>query len=529
MQTQDSQDKQAAKLRTMTTQPVRKLIIRLAIPTMISMMITSIYNMADTYFVGQIPEEPDPVTETAAEAETDALTPEMAAAQTAEAEAPLAAETAAETADIAETETEEETVSTATSATAAVGVAFPLMAIIQAFGFMFGHGSGNYISRALGRQDTREAEKMAATGFFMALIAGSLLMTLGLIFLEPLLSVLGAQDQILPHARAYIRLILIGCPWMASALVLNNQLRFQGNALFGMIGITTGGIINMGLDPLFIFGLGMGVSGAALATIVSQFISFCLLWIGARRSDNLKIRLKNFSPRPHYFKELFRGGAPSLFRQGIGSVATACLNNAAVIHGPAAVAAMSIVSRIMMIANSLVIGFGQGFQPVCGFNYGSRRFDRVREGYRFCVQYSTLFLLAAAALGACFAPNLLGLIRNDPRVIRTGALALRLQCITLPFFGFIMISNMMMQTTAHTFQASATALARQGLFFLPLILVLPNWLGLLGIQLAQPIADAMTLALTAVMVSQVFRKMNQLEKSPEETSGQPGKQGEKMP
>ncbi len=454
------QSRQEKKYVTMTTAPLEKLILRLAVPTMISMMITSIYNMADTFFVGQI-------SGGAAEA---------------------------------------------TSATAAVGVAYPLMAVIQAFGFMFGHGSGNFISRALGSQKTGDAERMAATGFFSALLAGMLLTALGLLFLEPLVRLLGSTDTILPYAMAYVRLILIGCPWMTASLVLNNQLRFQGNALFGMIGIVSGGVINMLLDPLLIFVLDLGVSGAALATIISQAIAFCLLYAGMWKSDNLKIRLKNFTPTPRFFAEMFKGGAPSLFRQGIGSVATALLNNAAAAFGDPAIAAMSIVSRVMMFANSLVIGFGQGFQPVCGFNYGAKKYDRVRRGFRFCVKYASLFLLCAAVLGELFAPAILGWFRgDDPEVIRIGALALRLQCVTLPTFGFIMIANMMMQTTAHTFQASLTALARQGLFFLPLILLLPLFLGLLGIQIAQPLSDLFTLCLTFLMQRQVMRGMERVE------------------
>ncbi|MBR1584521.1 MAG: MATE family efflux transporter [Clostridia bacterium] len=444
----------------MTTAPVEKLILKLAVPTMVSMMITSIYNMADTFFVGQI------------------------AAGGAE----------------------------ATSATAAVGVAFPLMAIIQAFGFMFGHGSGNFISRALGRKDTAEAEKMASTGFFMALLCGIGLMALGLLFLHPLVKLLGSTETILPHATAYIRLILIGCPWMTASLVLNNQLRFQGNALFAMIGIGSGGLINMGLDPLFIFVFDMGVSGAALATILSQFISFCLLLVGTLKSDNLKIKWKNFTPKPHYILEMLRGGAPSLFRQGIGSVATTVLNNAAAAFGDPAIAAMSIVSRVMMFANSLVIGFGQGFQPVCGFNYGAKQYGRVRRGFFFCVKYSTIFLCCMAALGLIFAPAVISFFRaDDPAVIEIGALALRLQCITLPTFGYVMIANMMMQTTAQTMRASIVALGRQGLFFLPLIAVLPMILGLLGIQIAQPIADACTFILALILQTGLLRKIKRLE------------------
>lgn len=457
---QQTQDKQTQKFMTMTQTPVKKLILKLAVPTMASMMITSIYNMADTFFVGQINDGS----------------------------------------------------AAATSATAAVGVAFPLMAVIQAFGFMFGHGSGNFISRALGSQKAEEAEKMAATGFFFALIAGFALMALGLLFLEPLARLLGSTDTILPYALDYVRLILIGCPWMTASLVLNNQLRFQGNALFAMIGIGTGGLLNMALDPLFIFTLDMGVSGAALATILSQFVSFCLLFIGTRKSDNLNIHLKNFTPKAHYFLEILRGGSPSLFRQGIGSVATTCLNNAAAAFGDPAIAAMSIVSRVMMFANSLVIGFGQGFQPMCGFNYGAKKYGRVREGFSFCVKYSLIFLTLAAIVGEIFAPQIIALFRrDDAEVIRVGALALRVQCATLPTFGYIMIANMMMQTTAQTFRASFLALARQGLFFLPLILALPPFLGLFGIQIAQPIADLMTFLVTLVFQTGLLRQMKQME------------------
>ena len=454
----NAQETKDPKFITMTETPVKKLILKLAIPTMVSMMITSVYNMADTFFVGQI--------------------------STGSAEA--------------------------TSATAAVGLAFPLMAIIQAFGFMFGQGSGNFISRALGSQKTDEAERMAATGFFMALIAGTLLMTLGLLFLHPLVILLGSTETTLPYALSYVRLILIGCPWMTASLVLNNQLRFQGNALFAMIGIGTGGLLNIALDPLFIFALDMGVSGAALATIVSQFVSFSLLFLGTRKSDSLNIRLRNFTPNSHYVLEMLRGGAPSLFRQGIGSVSTTCLNNAARVFGDPAIAAMSIISRVMMFANSLVIGFGQGFQPMCGFNYGAKKYGRVREGFFFCVKYSTIFLLGAAVLGEIFAPQIIALFRrDDAEVIRIGTTALRLQCLTMASFGFCSLSNMMMQTTAQTTRASLVALARQGLFFLPLILILPLFWGLFGIQIAQPIADVMTLTFCMILQGGLLRKLKE--------------------
>ena len=254
------------KRKYLTEEKIPTLVLNMAVPSIISMLITSFYNMADTFFVGQI----------------------------------------------------------GTTATAAVGVIFPLMSIIQALGFTFGHGSGNYISRKLGQGEVEDAKKMAATGFVSALIAGAIFGLVGLIFLDGLVGILGATPTIAPYARQYAMYILIGTPFMASSLVLNNQLRFQGSAFFGMIGMGVGAVLNIALDPLFIFVLDMGVSGAALATILSQIVSFCLLLRGCTRGGNIAISLKNFSPSWAHYKEIARGGTPSLFRQGLGSVATIC-------------------------------------------------------------------------------------------------------------------------------------------------------------------------------------------------------------
>ena len=309
----------------MTQTPIPKLICQLAVPTIISMLVTSFYNMADTFFVGKIN----------------------------------------------------------TSATAAVGVVFPLMAIIQAFGFFCGHGSGNYISRQLGAQNFEDASRMSATGFVTAFVLGLCILGVGFAFTDPLLYIMGSTETILPYARDYMRIILLGAPYMTASLVLNNQLRFQGSAFYSMIGITFGAVLNVGLDPLFIFVFDMGVAGAAWATILSQFVSFCLLIAGTFRGGNLKLNLRNFSPSLKYYKNIVKGGTPSLCRQGLGSFATICLNLMAGPYGDAAIAAMSIVTRITQFANSIVIGFGQGFQPVCGFNYGAKLYARVREGFWF--------------------------------------------------------------------------------------------------------------------------------------------------
>ncbi len=442
---------QEEKFKTMTESPIRPLIVKLAIPTMISMLVTSFYNMADTYFVGKL----------------------------------------------------------GTSATGAVGVVFSVMAIIQAVGFFFGHGSGNYISRALGAHELENAANMAATGFVSAFIGGTVIMIGGLIFLEPLAIALGSTETILPYAKDYLRWILIGAPYMTASLVLNNQLRFQGNAVYAMIGLVSGAVINIGLDPLLIFAFDMGVSGAALATIISQLVGFIILFIGIRRSNAIDIKLKNFKPTIARYKIILNGGSPSLFRQGLNSVATICLNVAARGYGDFAIAGMSVVTRIMQFANSCLIGFGQGFQPVCGFNYGAKKYNRVREGFWFCVKLSTLVLLILAAIFFAFAPQVVALFQSDEQVVAVGRIALRLQCITFPLAGWVVMSNMMSQTIGKAIPASFLAAARQGLFFIPAVLILPHLFGLTGVEVSQAVADLISFSVAVPIVLKILREMKE--------------------
>ena len=392
--------------------------------------------------------------------------------------------------------------------TGSVGGVFALMAIIQAVGFFFGHGSGNFISRELGKHNYEEASNMAATGFFSALAAGLLICVLGQIFLEPLAYLLGSTDTILPYAKAYLRVILIGAPWMTASLVLNNQLRFQGSTAYAMVGIASGAVLNIGLDPLLIFVFGMGVAGAAWATIFSQFVSFCLLLIGCTKGGNLHIHISRVQLKWSYYAMIIKGGLPSLARQGLASVATICLNQAARSYGDAAIAAMSVVQRIMMFGASAMIGFGQGFQPVCGFNYGARLYHRVKEGFWFCVKTSTVFLFAVGTLGFIFAPQLVALFRDDPQVIAYGATALRFQCVTFCFQGWVVMSNMMLQTIGRTAPATFLAMARQGVFFIPLVWILSAAFGMLGIQMTQTVSDCLTLICAIPIQLKVLRELS---------------------
>ena len=443
-------DAQEEKYLKMTTPPVEKLICRLAVPCIVSMLVTAFYNMADTYFVGMLKSN---------------------------------------------------------AATGAVGVVFSMMAVIQAVGFFFGQGSGNFISRELGKKHYQEASQIASTGFFSALATGLLICILGQLFLEPLALFLGSTQTILPYTQAYLRVILLGAPWMCASFVLNNQLRFQGSASYAMVGIVTGALVNIVLDPILIFGLDLGVAGAGWATILSQLLSFCLLLAGTRKGGNIPIRLRNFRFSGHYYLWIFKGGVPSLARQSLASVATICLNNAAMAYGDAAIAAMGVVQRIMMFGASAMLGFGQGFQPVCGFNYGAGLYARVRRGFWFCVRVSTAGLLVISALGYAFAPRLIALFRDDALVVEYGAAALRYQCLTFCVQGWVVISNMMQQSMGKTVPATFLSIARQGLFFIPLVWILNGVLGFTGIQLTQPAADVITFLCAVPIQLQVLRKM----------------------
>lgn len=434
--------------------PVNRLIPRLAVPTIISMLVTSIYNMADTFFVSQL----------------------------------------------------------STSASGAVGVMFSAMSMIQAIGFTLGMGSGNHISRSLGNRDEERAGVFAATAFYTAAIIGVGILAVGTLFSRQLVFFLGATETIAPYAQDYARYILIGAPFMMTSFVMNNILRSQGNAVFAMVGITVGGILNMILDPLLIFGLDLGISGAAIATMVSQIISFCILLYQCNaRPDCIKIQLSKFRPSGKVYGEILHAGLPSFCRQGLASAAAVILNFAAGPYGDAAIAAMSIVTRFMMFINSSLIGFGQGFQPVCGFNFGAERYDRVLEAFWFCVKVAVIMLTVFGIVSFGISrPIITAFRREDLQVIEIGTLALRLQLLTMPFQAWVIMVNMLTQSIGYGFRASLVAMGRQGLFLIPALLIFPKLFGILGLQMAQPIADMLTFVLATVIVSGILKELRQM-------------------
>ena len=430
-----SDDRSALQFRRMTETPIPQLVLSLAAPTILSMLITSIYNLADTFFVGQI----------------------------------------------------------STSASGAVGIVSSLMAILQALGFMLGHGSGSIISRSLGSQNTDAATRFASTSFFTALVFGGIITVAGLLTLPDFMMLLGSTETILPHACAYARYILLAAPIMMSSLVMNNILRYEGKASFAMIGLVTGGLLNIALDPLFIFGLGMGTAGAGLATALSQTISFCILLSMFLRGKTVsQFRLSAVTREARDFGRILLGGAPSFGRQGLNSIGGMLLNLAARSYGDAAVAGMSIVSRIFMFIISVAIGVGQGLQPVASFNYGARKYRRVRQAAIFTIEAA--FCMLVVLVGLCWVNGdaLIRLFRDDPAVTAVALPAFHYQCLAMLLQPIIVVANMTFQSVGASGRATFLACCRQGVFFIPLILILPRTHGLFGVEICQPIADVLT-------------------------------------
>jgi len=437
--------------RYLTETPIPTLIWQLSAPAIISMLVTGIYNSADTYFVGRI----------------------------------------------------------STQATAAVGLVFTVMAIIQALGFFCGHGSGNLLSRLLGAGETEKANEIAATGFALALLIGLAVAGAGNRYATELADFLGATDSAREDTIAYMRIILLGAPFMTGQFVINNQLRFQGSAFYAMLGLMCGAVINIGLDPLLMFVCGLGIRGAAIATVSGQMVSFAALLVGSSRGQNIRLHLKNVRLTGENLAQIVNGGMPSLMRQGMAAVSTLLLNRFAKLYGgDAAIAGMSIVSRILMLQVSALIGFGQGYQPVCSYNYGAGLYARVKEGYRFCVRYGTVMLTVSGAVCLLAARPIVGWFRDDPEVVAVGTAALRWQAAVLPLLAASILTNMMLQASGKGLKASITSSARNGIFFIPLILILPRCFGLAGVEMTQAWADVLTFILCVPIARAELRAMD---------------------
>ena len=443
-----SDDSSQIQFDKMTKMPVERLVLTLGFPTTISMLVTNLYNMADTFFVGKL----------------------------------------------------------GTSASGATGVVFALMAIIQAFGFMLGHGAGSNISRLLGKRKVEAARTFSATSFYLSLLCGFGIMGLGFLFQDPLMRLLGSTDSILPYAKEYSAYILLAAPAMASSCVMNNILRYEGRAAYAMLGLTSGGLLNIAGDYILIFGLDLGITGAGISTAVSQYISAVVLllpFVRGKVQSRLSPRYVTRNGKDMW--NIISVGMPSMMRQGLSSISVMILNGCAAVYGDAAIAAMSIVSRVTNFLFCVGLGIAQGFQPVSAFNYGAKKYSRVKAAFRFTLLFGTLFLSVMAVIGFVFAKPVVTLFREDAQVISIGIVALRAHCISLVFMPLSVCGNMLFQSIGKSGRAIFLASTRSGLIFIPVLLLSSHFFGLFGIQTAQAVSDVLSSVVTAPLVWQFFQ------------------------
>ena len=415
----------------MTQTPVAKLIVQLGVPTTISMLITSIYNMADTYFVGTLGE----------------------------------------------------------SAQAATGVLFTLQAIIQGVAFMLGQGSGTFISKELADKNTGKASMYVSSSFFAGGLVGLLITVVGLCILEPMVLFLGSTETILPYAKDYGLWVLLSCPFVICSMILNNALRFEGCAFYAMFGLTAGGLLNIFGDYVLVMKLNMGVYGAGLATAISQTVSFVILLIMFRKMAQSKIRAGSISKEFRTYLSICRVGLPSLIRQSLNSVSNGVLNNLTKAFGDAAIAAMSVVSKFSMFLMCVGLGMGQGFQPVAAFNYRAKKYDRVKKGLVFLICYALILVGGFSVLTMLFPEQVIAVFQKKQAVIEIGSVALRNYAFGMIFMALSVPVNMLYQSIQQPTISSILSLIRSGAITIPMLLIFVPMLGLTGIQIAQPTAD----------------------------------------
>lgn len=435
----------------MLTSPVEKLVCRMALPTILGMLATAVYSMTDTFFIGLLKDA---------------------------------------------------------ALTAAVGIVFYFMSLVQAVGFLFGYGSGNYIARCIGGDDEESAGRMAATGFLFAVGTGLVIAGAGYVFLPKLIELLGggASAALQKACREMLRVFLTGVPGMTGALCLYNQLRLEGSVGSAIKGMGMGMLLNMVLDPIFILGFHMGVSGAALATVIGQYAALFVLWAISFRGEHIPVKPVQYTIEKTILRELFCGGSPNFLRQSITTLSGILLNHVAGSYGDTAIAAFAVTNRILSMLTAGVIGFGQGYQSVCAVNFGAGKMERVKRGFYFCVFVSTAVLTAAAVGAAAFAPGLVGIFAKEEAVRMLGVRILRYECLALPFMGYTTLAGMFLQNIGQFGRAAAVTTLRQGSLFIPLLVSLSLLMGLHGIVLAQPVADFLAFPIALVITVGQMKK-----------------------
>lgn len=425
--------------------PILPLLIRMSVPTIIGMLIVMIYTLTDTFFVGLLDNK---------------------------------------------------------SMTAAIGVVFSFVSMIQAVGFWFGYGSGNIMSKKLGEQDDKEAAVISSLAIAFSILIGFLITVFSWIFLLDLSKFIGgnASEHLLKFTMEYLKVIIIGIPFSLYSTTLYNQLRLCGNVKDGMIGLLLGIFSNMILDPIFIFGLKFGFVGAGYATLTGQIVSCISLTILAKRNESFSISWKNVTCSKERIYHILVGGMPNFSRQVITSISLVLLNRVAASYGDSIIAAFTVSSRIVAIAYMIMIGWGQGFQPICAMNYGAKKYNRVQSAFTLTVVVGTIFLILSATLLYLFSEHFIRMLSKDDEVIFIGVQILRMQCISMPLLGYFAVSSMLMQNIGKYFWSLFISISRQGIFYIPLLYLLSNFYGELGIYLLQPVSDILSFLLAVFIV-----------------------------
>ena len=444
-------DKKGSRRTAILNEPILPLLVKTSVPTIIGMMVMVIYNLTDTFFVGMLNNK---------------------------------------------------------SMTAAIGVVFSFMSFMQAIGFWFGYGSGNRMSKKIGEDEEQEAEILSSVGILLAIVIGILAAVLSWIFLVPLSRFIGgsASDNLLTFTMEYLQVIIISIPFGLYSITLYNQLRLCGNVKDGMIGLLAGMVVNMVLDPVLMFGFKMGFIGAGYVTLLGQIAGCIILTSLSRRNGNIAVDSKKAKWNKERVYHILAGGMPNFSRQSITSIALILLNAAAAKYGEGLIAALTISSRIAALAYMIMIGWGQGFQPICAMNYGARQHDRVKKAFQLTVAVGTVFLMLSAVMLYIFSEPLIKTMAKDKEVILISVRILRMQCITMPLLGYFAVSSMLLQNIGQYFWASVLSVSRQGLFYIPLLYLLSNLLGQFGIYLLQPAADALSFVLAVIVVYRINKE-----------------------
>ena len=443
-----SNNKKELRRKAILNDDLLLLLVKTSIPTIIGILVMVIYNLTDTFFVGILNNK---------------------------------------------------------SMTAAIGIVFSFMSFIQAIGFWFGYGSGNIMSKKIGENEEKEAEIISSIGILFAIVIGILIAILSCFFVLPLSKFIGgsASENLLNFTVEYLKVIIISIPFGLYSITLYNQLRLCGNVKDGMIGLLIGMAVNIVLDPVLMFVFKFGFIGAGYATLIGQITGCIVLTNLSGKNGNIAVNLKKVRINKDRVYHILAGGMPNFSRQSITGIALILLNVVAAKYGDGVIAALTISSRIAALAYMIMIGWGQGFQPICAMNYGAKQYDRVKKAFKFTVVGGTLFLIMAAILLYVFSELFIKTMSNDNEVILVGSEILRMQCITLPLLGYFAISSMLMQNIGQYFWASIISISRQGIFYIPLLYILSNIFGEFGIYLLQPVAHVLSFGLAVIVVRKI--------------------------